>query len=75
MVFLAGSTRRRPVLPCPVLPRRPSVRRPDPTGPKCVRFLDSTGWTLIWLLWYRSGWATFALNHNWLKQSRLAATG
>ena len=41
--LLAGPTRRRPVLPCPVRPRCHSVRRPDPTGPKCVRFLDSTG--------------------------------
>ena len=30
---LARSTRRRPVLPSPAPPRRPAVRRPDPTGP------------------------------------------
>ena len=28
----AGSTQRRPVLPSPAPPRRPAVRRPDPTG-------------------------------------------
>ena len=38
----AGSTQRRPVLPSPAPPRRPAVRRPDPTGPWCVRVLDST---------------------------------
>ena len=38
----AGSTQRRPVLPCPASPRCPAVRRPDPTGPWCVRVLDST---------------------------------
>ena len=31
--LLAGSTRRRPVLPSPAPPRRPAVRRPDRTGP------------------------------------------
>ena len=31
--LLARSTRRRPVLPSPAPPRRPAVRRPDPTGP------------------------------------------
>ena len=40
--FLAGSTRRRPVLPSPAPSRRPAERRPDPTGPYCVRVLDST---------------------------------
>ena len=33
----AGSTQRRPVLPSPAQPRRSAVRRPDPTGPWCVR--------------------------------------
>ena len=38
----AGSTQRRPVLPSPAPPRRPAVRRPDPTGPWFVRVLGST---------------------------------
>ena len=38
----AESTQRHPVLPSPAPPRRPAVRRPDPTGPWCVRVLDST---------------------------------
>ena len=40
--LLAGSTQRRPVLPSPAPPHRPAVRRADPTGPWCVRVLDST---------------------------------
>ena len=40
--LLAGSTQRRPVLPSPAPPRRPAARRPDPTGPWCVRVLGST---------------------------------
>ena len=47
--LLAGSTRRRPVLPSPVHSLRLAVRRPDPTGPYCVRVLDSTGY-VIYLL-------------------------
>ena len=43
----AGSTQRRPVLPCPAPPRCPAVRRPDPTGPWCVRVLDSTSRVLF----------------------------
>ena len=39
----AGSTQRRPGLTCPAPPRRQAVRRRDPTGPWCVRVLDSTG--------------------------------
>ena len=41
--LLAGSTQRRPVLASLALPRCPAVRRPDSTGPWCVRVLDSTG--------------------------------
>ena len=40
--LLGGSTQRRPVLPSPAPHRRPAVRRPDTTGPWCVRVLDST---------------------------------
>ena len=36
----AGSTRRRPVLPSPAQPRRPAVRRPEPTGQLCVWVVD-----------------------------------
>ena len=31
-----------PSYPSPTPPRRPAVRRPDPTGPWCVRVLNST---------------------------------
>ena len=37
------STRRRPVLPGPALPRRLGVRRRIPTRPWYARVLDSTG--------------------------------
>ena len=40
---LGEPVRRRPVLPDPALPRRPAVRRPDPTLPWYVRVLGSTG--------------------------------
>ena len=40
---LSGSPRLRPGLPRPAPPRRPAVRSLDPTGPWCVRVLDSTG--------------------------------
>ena len=32
-----------PSYPSSAPPRRPAVRRPEPTGPWCVRVLDSTG--------------------------------
>ena len=40
--FLGEPIRRRPVLPG-LAPRRPAVRRPDPTRPRYVRVLDSKG--------------------------------
>ena len=43
---LAGLTRQRPVLPSRAPSRRAAVRRPDPSGPWCVRVLDSTGYEL-----------------------------
>ena len=39
---LGGPIRRRPVLPSPAPPRRPAMRRPDPTRPWYVRILDLT---------------------------------
>ena len=41
--LLARLTRRRLVVPSRAPPRRLAVRRPDPSGPWCVRVLDSTG--------------------------------
>ena len=38
---------RRPGLPGPAPPRRPAVRRPDPTCPWYVRVLDSTNFNLL----------------------------
>ena len=38
----ARSSQRHSVLPSPAPPRRFAVRRSDPTGPRCVRVLDST---------------------------------
>ena len=40
--FLGGPIRRRPVLPCPTLPRPSAVRRPVPTRPWYVRVLGQT---------------------------------
>ena len=40
--LLGEPIRRRPVLPGPAPPRRPAVRRPDPTRPWYVRVVDST---------------------------------
>ena len=39
---LGKQTRRRPVLPSPAPPRRPTLRRPEPIRPWYVRVLDST---------------------------------
>ena len=59
----AGSTQRRPVLPSPAPPRRPAVRRPDPTGPWCVRVLDSTKFfTMLWRVCRTLGaWANISV--------------
>ena len=40
--LLGEPIRRRPVLPGPAPPRRPAVRRPDPTCPWYVQALEST---------------------------------
>ena len=58
----AGSTQRRPVLPSPAPLCRPAVRRPDPTGPWCVRVLDSTivfTWDFDCSCFWRDAQATF----------------
>ena len=41
--FVSWANRSIGVLSCPTPPRRPAVRRPDPTRPWYVRVLDSTG--------------------------------
>ena len=48
---------------CPTPPGHPAVRS-VPTRQWYVRVLDSTGWTLVWLLCDLLGWATVALNHR-----------
>ena len=45
--LLVGSTHRRPVLPSPAPPCRPAARRPDLTGPWCVRVLGSTSLIIV----------------------------
>ena len=40
--LLGESIRRRPILPGCAPPRRPAVRRQEPTCPWFIRFLDST---------------------------------
>ena len=64
------STASRPTLPR--LPRRPSVHRPDPTGPKCVRVLDSTSFFLFVLPGNRPGRLSSV---PWISKTRGSALG